>query len=678
MKRIGIDIGGTFTDIVILDDTTGKLECKKVLSTPRDPSRAVATFFDNEMPDLANVTWLVHGTTVATNAVIERRGARLGLITTQGQRDRLDIQRTNLLRLYDIFYQKPEPLIPKYLRKEVGERIMADGSILSPLSEAEILAASEELVRQGVEGICVCFLNSYVNPAHELQAKEIIQRRWPEIYVTTSFETHAEVLEYERFSTTVVNAFLTPIMDKYLRRMEQYLEQKGLAPQRFVVMQGNGGVASSKAARRLAAATVESGPAGGVSGSQYIGDLIGERDLITFDMGGTSSDVCLVRDGFPSMTAEYKIAGHPMKIPLVDIYSVGAGGGSIAWIDEGGGLHVGPLSAGSDPGPACYGLGGDQPTVSDAHTVLGRLIPEFPLGGRLTLRKDLAEKAIGKIASYYKMGVVEAASGIIRIVNENMANAIRVVTVEKGVDPRFFSLFAFGGAGPMHAAMLAKILGIRKVILPPLPGANSAFGLIASNIRHDFMRSIVKPTKLVNIDEVREIFSVLRTKAEEILGEEGVAKKDMIMQPACDMRYIGQAYVPVSVPFSDTGAGQQQLLETEKTFHRVHRELYKHAAEGEPTEIISLRLSAAGKVKKPGLAVKAKNTKTPQPGRRKVFFEDVGDFVECNIYHREELPEGFSFKGPALMHQMDATTVIYGGQTATVDKFGNVIIEQEV
>jgi N-methylhydantoinase A len=679
VKRIGIDVGGTFTDIVIIDEDKGELEIDKVLSTPRDPSQAIIDYIERCGLTMEEVRTLTHGTTVATNAVIERKGARLGLITTVGQKDRLDIQRTNLLTIYDYTYQKPQALILGELRREVAGRTLYDGSILTPINEAEVLTIARDLIEaKGVEGICVCFLNSYINPTQEQQVKEIIKRKYSGTYVVTSSEMLAEVLEYERFSTTVISAFLMPEMDRYLRRLEDFLQGRGLAKEKFMLMQGNGGMISAAAAREMAALTVESGPAGGVNGSQYLGQLSNHQNIITFDMGGTSTDVCLIRDGHPYVTTDYKVVGHPMRFPLIDIHSIGAGGGSVAWIDEGGGLHVGPHSVGSDPGPACYGLGGELPTVSDAHAVLGRLRPEFLLGGKVQVKRDLAEKAINKIGSYYKMGTAEAAASIIKIVDENMANALRVISVYKGVDPHEFTLLAYGGAGPLHAGMMMKRLGIPNCIIPRVPGAHSAFGLITSDIKHDYVRSIVQPTRLLDIKRVHEMYQALENVAREALRAEGVEEKDMVFERNCDMRYIGQAYVPCIFPFASDAPYEKQLAETEKTFHRIHRELYKHAAETEPTEMISLRISAIGRQEKPSLRREKRGTKEPQMTKKEVYFEDIDQSVVCDAYTREELPVGFRFNGPAIVFQMDSTTLVYPKQTATVDEYGNMVLEEKL
>lgn len=678
MKRIGIDIGGTFTDIVIIDEDTGELSHDKFPSTPKAPEVAIVEYFNRNMPTLEQVRYIIHGTTVATNAVIERKGARLGLITNIGQKDRLDIQRANLLTLYDWNYQKPQALIPYRLRREVAGRTLYDGAILAPIDEDEVIEVGRGLIEDnGVEGICVCLLNSYVNPQQEQQIKEIIKRRYPETYVVTSSESIAEFLEYERFSTTIVGAFLMPVMDRYLARLEDSFAEKGLPRERFMLMQGNGGIMGAAGARKLAAMTVESGPAAGVASSQYMGSLIGRQNLITFDMGGTSTDVCLIRDGEPYVTLDYKVAGHAMRFPLIDIHSIGAGGGSIAWIDDGGGLHVGPQSAGADPGPACYDKGGEEPTVSDAHVILGRLLPDVLLGDKIKVRLDLAGKAMDRIASYYKMTAVEAAAAIIKIVNENMVNALRVISTQRGVDPSDFTLIAFGGAGPLHAGMMMKQMRVTRGIIPPVPGNHSALGLISSDIKHDYVQSVVKRTADLDIGWVNEVYKSLEERGREALRAEQVVDKDIQVEYGCDMRYVGQAYVPCIIPFAYDAPVERQLAETEKNFHRIHRELYKHIAEAEPTEMVSLRVQVIGKQERPPLKKMRAGVTRPQVIKRNVYFEDINRFVECNSYMRQELPVGFGFTGPAIVFQSDSTCIIYSNQSAAVDEYGNIIVEEK-
>jgi len=678
MKRIGIDIGGTFTDIVIIDEATGELTHDKFPSTPKNPEAAIISYFNEYMPTLEEAQYIIHGTTVATNAVIERKGARLGLITNLGQKDRLDIQRSNLLTLYDWNYQKPQALIPLRLRREVTGRTLYDGSILAPIDEAEVLKVGRELVEDNsVEGICVCLLNSYVNPEQELQIKESIKQKYPETYVMTSSEALAEFLEYERFSTTIISAFLMPVMDRYLAKLEDSFAEKGLPRERFMLMQGNGGIMGAAGARQQAALTVESGPSAGVASSQYIGSLMGRRNLITFDMGGTSTDVCLIRNEEPYVTLDYKVAGHAMRFPLIDIHSIGAGGGSIAWIDEGGGLHVGPRSAGADPGPACYGKGGGEPTVSDAHAILGRLLPDILLGDKIKVRPELADKAMSRIASYYKMNTVDTAAAIIKIVNENMVNALRVISTQRGVDPSDFTLIAYGGAGPLHAGMMMKQMRVTGGILPPVPGNHSALGLISSDIKHDYVQSVVKRTSELDIDWVNGVYQSLEEKGREALRAEQVQDKDIQVERGCDMRYVGQAYVPCIIPFAFNTPRESQLAETEKNFHRIHQELYKHVAEAEPTELVSLRVRVIGKQERPPLGKTRGGVARPQVVRRKVYFEDIDEFVECDSYIRSELPVGFSFNGPAIVFQTDSTSLIYSNQSATVDEYGSVIIEEK-
>lgn len=677
--RFGIDIGGTFTDVIAVDQRDGSVLCEKVPSTPKHPAESIAAYFSNGGMALHEVQALVHGSTVAVNAIIEGRGARLGMLTTSGFKNRLDIQRSQVLRDFDFNYRKPEPLIPIRARRELSARTTSDGSVLREIEVDEVERHTRDLVEnEQVEVICVCLLNSYANPGHESQIREIIMRLYPEMRVVCSSDM-GEVLEYERFSTCAVNAFLLPVVQQYLATLGSFLSSEGLGADRFMVMQGNGGIARPEIAQSYPGLTMQSGPAAGVIASRYIGQLVGERDLLTFDMGGTSTDVCLIRDGEPYVTTDYQIEGHPFKFPLVDIHSVGAGGGSIAWVDEIGRLHVGPHSAGAEPGPACYGKGGEEPTISDAHAVLGRLRPELPLGGDLVIDRDRAVQAVARIAEHFDLGPAEAAARIIRIANENMANALRVVSVQKGLDPRSFTLVAYGGAGPMHAGMVMKILGMPRCIIPPYPGAHSAYGLAISDVRHDFVHSILAPTLEVDRSTVDGIFESLEERGRKVLASEGVDEDDTVFERRCDMRYIGQAYVPVVLPLQSTDSDQADLEATERLFHQLHRELYKHGAESEPTELISLRVSAIGR--QPRALIESRNGSTAEASsalsasvNADVYFEDSDAFVTCPIYSKSSIGLGVVVEGPAMIAQPDSLILVYSGQTAEIDQFRNIIL----
>ncbi len=673
MRVIGVDTGGTFTDLVYIDEKTGEAESVKVFSTREDPSQAVSEAVEQLTVGMSEVDLFIHGTTVATNAILERRGAPVGLLTTEGQFDRLELQRTNLTTLYDLFYRRPEHLVDRRLRREVCERLRADGSVYMPLDEAGVGKAVTELVQAGAEVLAICFLNSYANPEHERRAKTIANELFPDVPAVTSSEILPEILEYERFSTTVISGYLTPMMDRYLGNLEQYLVTRGFRGS-FRIMQGNGGLMDSATARARASTTLESGPAAGVTGAIKLANRIGIGDLITLDMGGTSTDVCLIQDGVAATTSDYFIDGLPMRQPLLDIVSVGAGGGSIAWIDEGGGLHVGPASAGASPGPAAYGRGGEHATVTDAHVVLGRLTPRYPLGGILEVDIDAAQTAVGRVASSLGLSPIEAANGILTIAEANMVDAIRLISVERGIDPREFVLVAFGGAGPLNAGRVAAELGIRNVLVPPRPGIHSALGLTMADLRHDYVQTVLRRTDEVDWEYLDAAVQRLEQSGRKLLVEEGIGDSLIETHRSFDMRYVGQAYIPVSVPLPRSDGANGDALELLATaFHRLHNDLYKHSAPDEPTEIVSVRVTATG--------VRRHDLHRPRPGRSassadrlEVFFAETGAVVDCPCWRREALAPGYEADGPCVVTQMDATTVVYPGQKLGVDADGNILI----
>ena len=672
MRLIGVDTGGTFTDLVWIDEENGRTKSVKVFSTRRDPSAAVMEAVGRVQTPLDELGLFMHGTTVATNAVLERAGARVGLLTTAGQLDRLDLQRCNLTRLYDFFYTRPTPLVARSMRREVSERLRADGSVYKALDEEGVRQAVAELTEAGAEVIAVCFLNSYVNPSHEQQAAEVVRQVAPAMPVVLSSEILPEILEYERFSTTALSAYLTPVMTRYLTNLERSLTSSGFSGQ-FRVMQGNGGLMDNATARARAATTLESGPAAGVTGAVEIARRLGTGDLITLDMGGTSTDVCLVKDGLAATTADYTIDGLPMRQPLLDIVSVGAGGGSIAWIDEGGGLHVGPVSAGAEPGPACYGRGGREATVTDAHVVLGRLSPAHPLGGILTVDGEAAHDAVAKIAGLLTLGLEAAAAGILTIAEANMVNAIKLISVERGIDPREFLLVAYGGAGPLSAGRVADALGIRRVLIPPSPGIHSALGLTLADLRHDFVRTVLRPTDELRWDELEPTIEALESSARELLRTEGVDGSQIRMERSFDMRYRGQAYIPVSVPLSVDA--RNPSTELAARFHQLHQDLYKHAAPEEPTEVVSVRITAIGTRTRSTPKADIRSDHRSEAARLPVYFTETNGVVDCPFWERDQLPAGFESEGPCIVSQMDATTVVYPNQTLSVDVYRNILIE---
>ena len=691
--RLGIDIGGTFTDATLINENTGEISVGKVPSTPEDPSIGFMNAADRMLGDASlspkEVEYVVHGTTVATNAIIEKKVAPTGFITTFGFRDLLEIQRQIRPTLYDLQFEKPRPLVPRYLCFGIPERLDAQGRVLTPLDENALVEAVEQLKRENVTAVAVCFLHSYINPTHENRAGEILQEVFPDAIVSLSSEVAPEFREYFRASTTVINACIRPIVAHYLRSIEDRLRGKGIAAE-LLVMQSSGGVFTFASASEKPVFMVESGPAAGVIAATYLGTALGHPDVISFDMGGTTAKAGLVQDGVPRVTKEYEVgtaaksgvgasrgAGYPIRTPVIDLVEIGAGGGSIAWVDSGGILRVGPQSAGADPGPVCYGKGGEEPTITDANLVLGRLNPSYFLGGEIELEVEAARNAIlEKCAKPLGMGVVETALGIVEIANTVMTNALRLVSVQRGYDPRDFVLVAFGGAGPVHANRLAIEVQIPKTIIPMSPGTTSAMGLLVTDLKHDYSRTLIQRVDQVDVDMVAIIYRELEVDGRESLEREGVNPEKITFLHQVDMRYVGQSY-ELTIPLSEGKLGAAEIEGVLAQFHREHDRAYGYSAPNEPAEFVNLRLSAIGKINKPQLReISAGNSplSAAQKPTRSVYFDERKDFVECPIYDRYRLNAGAVLAGPSIVEEIDATTVIHPGYGALVDKFGNLIL----
>jgi N-methylhydantoinase A len=667
---LGVDVGGTFTDFILWE--AGKLSVYKRPSTPDDPSRAV-------LEGLAEAGWspeeVVHGSTVATNAVLERRGARTALITTRGFRDVLAIGRQTRPRLYDLEPSRAPPLVPDELRFEVSERLDYTGRVLEALSIDEVEPLLDQLARERVESLAVCFLFSFLNPAHERLVRDAARLRG--VLCSASFDVLPEHREYERTSTTVLNAYVAPVMERYLSRLEAGLRRRGTS--RLRVMQSNGGSAGAKASGALAVRTLLSGPAGGVAGAFRVAADAGVDRIITLDMGGTSTDVCLC-DGAIPFTAESSVGGLPMRIPTVDVHTVGAGGGSIARVDAGGALRVGPESAGADPGPACYGKGG-EPTVTDAHVVLGRLLPDRFLGGRMALSLEAARQSLRPIARAYGGDVIEAAASVVRVANVSMERALRVISVERGHDPRRFALVAFGGAGPLHACELADALSIPRVLVPLHPGVLSAFGMAAAPIVHDetqaFLSIVPERNATAFARKLRSAFERLERRAKGELARQGYEHK-LLIERAIDLRYAGQSYeLTVAIGAGERGCAPSRFLQA---FHRAHERRYGHADPSRAVEIVAVRVRAeapgAHIVVGAGLQTRAASgSKDPNlPGaRRSVWFD--GRMRNTNVYERDRLRAGDRLRGPALVLQLDATTAVPPGWGGVVDAHGTMVLQ---
>ena len=678
--RVGIDVGGTFTDLYLLDEQGGLIVRHKLPSTPDNPYEAPIKGIQEilGMADAApaEVRFVGLGTTVATNALLERKGARTGLVTTKGFRDLLEIARQKRPHVYDMFKRKPDPLVPRHGRLEVDERISADGTVLRELDETATVEALEQLLSQGVESVAVCFLNSYANPVHERRAREIIERHWPDGFISVSEDLLPEFREYERLSTTVINAYLMPRMKRYLDRFSQEVRHLGFPDQPFVMSSG-GGVVSPALASQRPIDTLFSGPSGGVSGAGYLASLLDVPNIVTFDMGGTSTDVCLIKDHRPEVTQSRTIDGLPVKSTALDVHTVGAGGSSVAWIDAGGLLRVGPQSVGAKPGPACYDTGGTEPTVTDANVVLGRLNPDYLLGGALKINAERSRSVIEEVIAGKKgFDVHEAASAILDVSNTNIAQAIRYVSVERGLDPAEFVLVAFGGAGPLQAAAVARDLGM-AVLVPESPGVLCAMGVLTKDNQIDFSRTrILRDWSADMANEIEVLYANLEERAVTTFRQGGLSIETLLIERSVDARYVGQNFeIPIPVPSAPLDNGILQTLKA--TFHETHMRLYGYHQPDKVVELVTFRIKASLPVAKPDLksfAVAARRAEPQPTARRNVFFQGEGGFVDCPIYERQDLAAGDRIAGPAVIEQMDTTTVIPPDFGAVVDQWLNLFV----
>lgn len=679
--RLGVDIGGTFTDLVLLDDKTGQTMVVKVPSQPNKPADALAAAVKRALKQAnvpaESVNLLNHGTTIVTNAVLEGNLARTALITTSGFRDVLEIGRHVRPDMYDLNQDKPTPIVPRDLRFEVKERMAPDGNVLVSLEPDSVRAAVAAAKASGASAIAIGFLHAYANTEHETAMKAELIAALPEVSVSASSDICREIREFERISTVVLNAAAMPVVSRYLEILGE-LTADLIPKARVLLMQSNGGSMTVGAARQAPAHLVYSGPAAGVLACQFIGQLTQRPNVLGFDMGGTSTDISLVYRGEPLMTTEADVGGYPVKLPVLDVNTIGAGGGSIAWLDSGGGLRVGPKSAGADPGPVAYQQGGTEPTVTDANLVLGRLIPDRFLGGEMMLDPDAALAAIRKkIAEPLGLDPISAAAGILRIANANMERALKVSSAERGYDPRDFSLIAFGGAGPVHAAALAKEVGFASVLVPESPGVFSAFGLLVADLRHDFVRSYMVGLDQVSTKMLTSFYADLQALGEQALKDDGLDEQRWTFQRTADLRYVGQAY-EVNVAFPDGSIDADTVAEVKSRFHGEHQRLFAHSAEDDPVEFVSLRMVATGSVDAPTFRKQqALSTPVSQADTRDVYFEEANGFTACPIYQRQNLYPGAEFQGPAIIEQLDTTTVVHPGQTVSVDDWGSLIIGME-
>lgn len=679
MLRVGIDVGGSFTDCVLLDDATGEVRLAKVPSSPRQPGlafeRGLRVLSREHGVAQAALATLAHGTTVGTNALVERAGALTALITTRGFRDVLEIGTQQRPRLYDLRQQRPAPLVPRYLAFELNERTGPRGEVLRPLDDAEVSAVLARAAALGVTSIAVCLLFSFANPAHERLVRAVAAAGFPQLAVSLSSDVCPEFREYVRASTTTVNAYLLPLIAAYLADVESRIAAGGVvAP--LHVMQSNGGIMSSSEARSTPVNLLSSGPAGGVIAGAYYGELSGHRNVITLDMGGTTCDVCLVDRGAPHVSPQGTIDGHPVRIPMIDVQSIGAGGGSIAWVDRWGVLKVGPRSAGADPGPACYGRGGREPTVTDANLVLGRLDARSFLGGRMEISRERAKEALAeRVAAPLGMDVAPAAQSIIDVANATMLRLLRVVSVMRGYDPRDFALVAFGGAGPMHACALARDAGITTIIVPPHPGVSSAFGLLATD--HQYTNVLTRHQRLASAEpaELTAAFEELAERGRQRLPAGAAAPDEVHTVRSVDMRYVGQQY-DLNVPLPGGELTPDDLERLADAFRARHTQIYGHAADDEPTELVNLRVTTVGVIPKPRPRRLAPRGRAgpPVPTTRGVVFDADEGPVATAVFPRDELRAGDGLAGPCVVEQLDSTVVIEPGCHGRVDDHGNIII----
>jgi N-methylhydantoinase A len=679
---IGIDTGGTFTDLVLADPESGEYFYHKLPTTTADPSKAIldgiAQIIELAGRRSEEVAFLVLGTTLATNAVLEGKTSPTGMLTTRGFRDVLELARQRRPHYFNLDILKPEPPVKRDCRLEVEGRIDFDGSVSTPLSEADIRDAVNVLREKGVESVAICFMHAYANPEHEQKAKAMVQDMLPGVYLCTSSEVLAEFREYERFATTTVNAGLMPIMDRYLERFEQGVNQLGIGcvPR---VMQSNGGAVSPGAVRRMPVNTFFSGPAGGVTGTVGVGRQLNIDNMITFDMGGTSTDVCLIKNGEPAKKNERQMGGFPVRTRTLDIHTIGAGGGSLAWVDAGGLLKVGPQSAGAYPGPAAYGRGGTRPTVTDANVVLGRLNPRALLGGRMKMYPENAQQAFAtELGDSFGNDAVKLAAGMLEIVNVNMIGALRVISVEQGEDPRDFTLVAFGGAGPLHAAEVARNIGMRRVLVPPRPGLLCALGQLHADVRGDFSLTRMVAASVNHLPAINASLAELRAQGERWMDGETEKHEKPAYEWLVDLRYTGQNG-ELSLPLPQGKLSAADIQKLVDGFGERHEVMYGYRLPDNGVEIVTLRLVVrATRATPPAEQAQLSGVKLEDAilEMRKVWFTETG-FVNTPVYDRTRLPVDCVFRGPAIVEQMDTTTVVPPETTVTHDRFGYLHIEME-
>ena len=673
--RIAVDVGGTFTDVIVLNEESGALRFEKVETVPQNPSRGVLQGFKKAEAHPDGVNYFVHGTTLGINALLTRTGAKVAVVTTLGFRDVYELGRTDRDPMYDFKYRKPKSLVPRYLAFEVEERLNYKGEVLTPFNRESAQAIAARIKAEGVESVAVCFLHSYANPAHEVAMAEVLAEVCPEVSVTLSHRLNREYREYERTSTTVIDAYVKPITRSYLNKLDQNLLDDGFKGQ-FLLTRSGGGAMTVASAKEEPVHLILSGPAGGVIGAAAFGKLTGHENLITIDMGGTSLDASLIANGQPKVETDQIFQTLPISIPTIDIHTIGAGGGSIAWVDDGGHLQVGPQSAGAVPGPACYNKGGREATFTDAALGVGYLDPDNFLGGEIKLDASLTEQALEQMAKRINLSRDETAAGILRISVAKIAGAVRVISIEQGYHPKDFSLLAFGGGGAFVATSVARELGIPRVIVPPGAANFSAFGMLMVDVIHDFSQTHVTGLEDLDTATVNEIYAALLTQGQEALNKDRIAEAQRQFLPMAELRYMGQEHA-VNIPMPGHQLSVADVAKITANFNAAHQQQYGHSMT-DPVEIVTLRLRAVGLLPQPDLAKIAEGSDQAdqaRKGTRAVFQPDLAETVTYIVYDREQLLAGNRIDGPAIVEEPSATTIIHQGDLLRVGEYGELVIE---
>lgn len=673
--RVATDIGGTFTDLVAVDDN-GKIIVGKSDTTPNKFEKGIFNVIEQANIDLKDIQMFFHGTTVVINTLTEKTGVKTGLITTKGFRDVLEIARGNRPDLFNLKYKKPEPIVERHLRKEISERLNYKGEVVSPLNTDELNEILTYFKEYNVKAIAVSLLHSYKNDEHEKQILNYIRTNYPEFSVTISSELSKEWREYERTSTAAFNAYVKPIAHDYLTNLEQNLIDKSSCKRNYI-MQSNGGTNTFEIAKKTPINMIESGPVAGIFGASILGEVIDENNLIVLDIGGTTAKCSLVENGNVKISTNYhmekteRYAGYPLKVPVVDIIEIGNGGGSIAWIDDSGSIKVGPKSAGAEPGPIAYGRGGNKPTTTDANVLLGRLaLRNFETSTSLEEIKNKFEISLGK---QLNTKTDDLAMGIVKIANSNMLNALKLISVRKGYDPRDFTLVAIGGGGPMHSQALARELGIKKVVIPSTSSVFASWGMLMSDIRHDYSQTLLLPARGISYKEVNSVYDEIIRKAEETLNTEGVEASDVVITKSLDMRYEGQEHtVEIHVPYENVD--ENNIEEIIKNFHENHERMYSYTLPENELEIVNIKIQALGKLEKPKMIETDTEEGTALKEEREVFYEESG-WIHVSVYDKDKLKVEESVTGPAIIEEQSSSIILHDGDVLQKDKYGNLVIE---